>query len=151
MLEIADDATNDYVERIDRNGEPYRAFDAENVQRSRLHVDSRKWLLAKCLPKIYGDRLATVLTGKNGSPVEVKTEMSEHELARRIAIIFDRAARNKTRRAVQSDASRHAAWPMTRAIRPPSVRITIGLEPFMGQVFEVTVCALIWPSCVEHT
>lgn len=33
--------------------------DAEGVdpQRSRLQVDTRKWLLSKVLPKIYGDRL----------------------------------------------------------------------------------------------
>jgi hypothetical protein len=28
------------------------------VQHQRLRVDSRKWLLSKVLPKLYGDRVA---------------------------------------------------------------------------------------------
>lgn len=30
--------------------------EGDNVARSRLQVDSRKWLLSKALPKIYGDK-----------------------------------------------------------------------------------------------
>jgi hypothetical protein len=57
IIEIADDGTNDYVERKNKDGETHRAFDAEQVQRSRLRVEARKWLLSKALPKVYGDRL----------------------------------------------------------------------------------------------
>jgi hypothetical protein len=32
-------------------------FDAEHVQRSRLRLDTRKWLLSKALPKVYGDKV----------------------------------------------------------------------------------------------
>ena len=32
--------------------------DAAAVQHQRLRVDSRKWLLSKVLPKLYGDRVA---------------------------------------------------------------------------------------------
>jgi hypothetical protein len=32
-------------------------FDATAVVRNRLRVDSRKWLLSKLLPKVYGDKL----------------------------------------------------------------------------------------------
>ena len=40
-----------------------RTFDAgpdgkSNIARSRLQFDARRWLLSKCLPKVYGDRLA---------------------------------------------------------------------------------------------
>jgi hypothetical protein len=38
----------------------------ENLQRSRLRVDTRKWLLSKALPKIYGDKLA--LGGDQDAP-----------------------------------------------------------------------------------
>jgi tyrosyl-tRNA synthetase len=57
IIEIADDASNDYAERENRDGENVRAFDPEHVQRARLRVEARKWLLSKALPKVYGDRL----------------------------------------------------------------------------------------------
>lgn len=52
ILEIADDGTNDFVAT-----EKGPAFNAEHVQRSRLRVDTRKWLLAKALPRLYGDKV----------------------------------------------------------------------------------------------
>jgi Bacteriophage Sf6, terminase small subunit-like len=52
LLEIADDGRNDWLER---EGVP--VINGEAIARSRLRVDTRKWLLAKALPKIYGDRL----------------------------------------------------------------------------------------------
>ena len=41
--------------------------DNEHMQRSRLRVDTRKWLLAKVLPKVYGDKLQH--TGEGGGAV----------------------------------------------------------------------------------
>ena len=55
IIEIADDSAGDFV--ITEDGR--RVVDHENVNRSRLKVDSRKWLLSKLLPKRYGDRLTT--------------------------------------------------------------------------------------------
>ncbi len=52
-LGIADDGLNDWVE----NNKGEKVLDHEHVQRSRLRLDTRKWLLAKCLPKIYGDKI----------------------------------------------------------------------------------------------
>jgi hypothetical protein len=57
MLEIADDATNDWVDRKMANGELERVVDHEHIKRSALRVDTRKWMLSKALPKVYGDRL----------------------------------------------------------------------------------------------
>jgi hypothetical protein len=57
LLEIADDGTNDWVKRQRQDGSTETVFDAEHYQRSRLRVDTRKWLLSKALPKIYGDKL----------------------------------------------------------------------------------------------
>lgn len=52
MIEIADDATNDFM--ATEKGE---AFNAEHVQRSKLRIETRKWMLAKMQPKKYGDKL----------------------------------------------------------------------------------------------
>lgn len=69
-LDIADDATNDWVRRHnERTGQSEDVFNAEHYQRSRLRLDTRKWLLSKCLPKIYGDKLA--LGGPDGGPLQV--------------------------------------------------------------------------------
>ncbi len=57
ILEIADDSTNDFMERKRADGPSETVLNAEHVQRSRLRVDTRKWLLAKLQPKKYGDRL----------------------------------------------------------------------------------------------
>jgi len=56
LLEIADNGSNDWMER---NGEENAGWVAngEAIARSRLRVDTRKWLLSKCLPKVYGDKL----------------------------------------------------------------------------------------------
>jgi hypothetical protein len=40
-----------------RNGWKVREVDQEAINRSRLRVDTRKWLLAKLLPKVYGEKL----------------------------------------------------------------------------------------------
>jgi hypothetical protein len=55
LLEIADDGSNDWMERQDGENAGYQ-FNGEHFQRSRLRVDTRKWLLSKALPKVYGDR-----------------------------------------------------------------------------------------------
>ena len=41
------------------------------VQKHKLRVDTRRWLLSKLAPKKYGDKTTTELTGANGGPVAV--------------------------------------------------------------------------------
>ena len=57
IIEIADDATNDFMERKRKDGSLETALNAENIQRSRLRVDARKWLMARMAPKKYGSRI----------------------------------------------------------------------------------------------
>lgn len=54
MYEISDDGTNDFY--VDEKTGKIKV-DHENIQRSRLRVDTRKWVASKLLPKIYGDKL----------------------------------------------------------------------------------------------
>jgi hypothetical protein len=62
MLEIADDARNDWMDKQVR-GDTIRVIDEECVKRSQLRVETRKWLLSKMLPKVYGDKLQTEHSG----------------------------------------------------------------------------------------
>jgi hypothetical protein len=55
ILEIADDSQGDYVERETRKGITL-VLRAEAVSRSKLRVDTRKWMLARIAPKKYGDK-----------------------------------------------------------------------------------------------
>jgi hypothetical protein len=67
-LKMADEviALSDGLEAGDSRFEP------GVVQRHRLMVDSRKWILSKALPKIYGDRISAEVTGADGGPVQVE-------------------------------------------------------------------------------
>ncbi len=57
ILEIADDGRNDWIVRRKDGGSTELTVDHEHINRSRLRVDARRWLLSKALPKTYGDRL----------------------------------------------------------------------------------------------
>jgi hypothetical protein len=57
IMDIADDSGNDV--KYTEHGE---VINSEFVQRSRLRVDSRKWMLGKMNPKKYGDKID--LTGE---------------------------------------------------------------------------------------
>lgn len=75
IVDISDDSANDYgfKEGEDKDGQGAKpVFLAENVQRAKLRVDSRKWVAAKLRPKKYGDFMRNELTGKDGGPVEGK-------------------------------------------------------------------------------
>ena len=56
-LAIADDATNDYIERQGEDGTTAYRLNGEHVQRSKLRIDTRKWMAGKLRPKKYGDKL----------------------------------------------------------------------------------------------
>ena len=90
ILEIADDARNDWVER---NGE--RVVDNEAVQRSRLRVDARKWAAAKLLPKVYGDKIEQTVTGPDSGPVKLEVEAKvQARLAESLARLRAKLAAN---------------------------------------------------------
>ena len=77
ILSIADDGTNDYVEKMSQEGEVvgYQT-NGEAIQRSRLRVDTRKWYLSKVLPKVYGDKVTNELTGADGEAIKTESKVS---------------------------------------------------------------------------
>lgn len=83
LLDIADDGSNDWMIREGKNEDPGWAANGEHIQRSRLRVDTRKWLLSKMLPKVFGDRLSAELTGKDGEPLMPESS-SPRDIARAI-------------------------------------------------------------------
>lgn len=56
-LDISDDISNDNIVKVnEKTGEEYVVCNSEYVNRSRLRVDTRKWLASKLAPRIYGDK-----------------------------------------------------------------------------------------------
>jgi hypothetical protein len=64
LLDIADDGTNDWMERETANGGTYTVLNNEAIGRSRLRVDTRKWYLSKVLPKKFGEKVDVTSGGK---------------------------------------------------------------------------------------
>ena len=69
IIEIGDDATNDWMTRRDGS----KSVDQEVVNRARLRIDARKWLMSKLAPKTYGEKVEI-------AHVNQPAEMSDHEL-----------------------------------------------------------------------
>ena len=66
ILDIADNATNDWMETSSEGGGKAYKLNGEAVQRSRLRIDSRKWLASKLKPKRYGDKIQQEITAPEG-------------------------------------------------------------------------------------
>lgn len=84
ILQIADDGRNDWIERKDQDNAGY-AENGEALRRSQIRIDARKWMAGKLRPKVYGDRSIVEGPGPNGEHTVKTEEMTETELARRIA------------------------------------------------------------------
>lgn len=63
ILEIADDSKSDTITKVGQGGKEYEAENTEWVNRSKLRVESRKWIAAKLKPRKYGDKMQTELSG----------------------------------------------------------------------------------------
>lgn len=77
VLTIADDDSGDR----DADGKPNSA----SVQRARLQVDARRFLMSKLAPKVYGDRTTVEHTGT----VEQRVTLSDRERLRRLATFLE--------------------------------------------------------------
>jgi hypothetical protein len=89
-LEIADNRDGDWVlnpktERMD--------FCHENVQRSRVRIETRQKCIARAWPERFSDRysVSNEVTGKDGAPLIPENNASPRELARAILDIFGSA------------------------------------------------------------
>lgn len=66
VLDIADDARNDWMERRGEDDAGWVA-NGEHIQRSKLRIDARKWMAAKLRPKAYGDKVEMDHKSSDGS------------------------------------------------------------------------------------
>jgi len=86
IIEISDDASNDWMARNGKDDEPSWSVNGEHIQRSKLRSDNRKWLLSKLKPHQYGDKVTVGGDEKN----PIKHEHKLDEFSSRIARIASR-------------------------------------------------------------
>lgn len=90
LNDIADTGANDWMERNDPKNPGYIA-NGEHINRSRLRIDTRKWIMSKLAPKKYGERVE--LAGDPESPLV--QPIDEIEIARIVAFLLTRAAKKQ--------------------------------------------------------
>lgn len=67
LLQIADEPVGTLVSGGTDNGA---------VQKQRLQVDTRKWLLSKLAPQRYGEKQLVEMTGKDGGPIKSESVLN---------------------------------------------------------------------------
>jgi hypothetical protein len=75
-MDISDDSTKDVIPVRGPDGRVTAQSNGVAVMRARLRVDTRKWFLARMLPKQYGDSVRTEVTGKDGGPIKIEHDLS---------------------------------------------------------------------------
>ncbi len=82
IIEISDDGRNDYIERTNDDGSKTKTaiLDKEHVQRSKLRIDARKWVLSKLMPKQYGDKTTLQHEGQDGGAIQVNLNAVDSKL-----------------------------------------------------------------------
>lgn len=69
ILEIADDTSGD-TKVVERESGSVDVCNSEWISRSKLRVDSRKWLMSKLAPKKYGEKVEQFISGPSGGPIQ---------------------------------------------------------------------------------
>lgn len=94
MLDIADDGSNDWMEKKDDEGGNIGwRENGEALKRSQLRVATRQWMASKLLPKKYGDKLTNIHEGGD-KPIETK-DVSDLDRAKAMAFLATKATRSK--------------------------------------------------------
>ena len=90
-VEIADDDTLDTLDSVDKQGNSIQVANHANVQRDRLRIDTRKFMMSKIARHIYGERVNHEHSGEIHQRHTV--ELSDRERMRRLAtfMLEDRA------------------------------------------------------------
>ena len=89
IIEIADNCTDDvqFLVADDESGEGAKASIKHSaIQRARVQIDARKWVMGKMAPKKYSDKLLTEHSGLDGGPIKTESlvTMAPDEAYRRL-------------------------------------------------------------------
>ena len=84
ITDIVDDSSNDWIEYETEAGRIVTQVNQEHIARAKLRVDHRKWIAAKVIPALYGDRVSVEHSGT------VQHEARVSERAERVRLIRER-------------------------------------------------------------
>lgn len=84
-IEIADDGTNDWM-----NTERGPQLDSEHIQRSKIRIETRRWLAERMAPKRYGVKQGVDITNSDAS-----LQVDETARSARVAQLLALAAQRK--------------------------------------------------------
>lgn len=107
-LDIADDGSNDWMESNNPDNPGWR-FNGEHAQRSRLRVDTRKWIASKLLPKKYGDKLEVEGMGSIANLVQINIIGANGEPPKSLLDGKVEIGKGMTRRLKPADGERKVA------------------------------------------
>lgn len=97
MKDISDDGSNDWMEKELRGGHTEIVLDREHVERSKVRIATRQWILARMMPKKYGER--TILQGdKDADPLQSQVT---HEISQSVTGIVKQIALTKATRSLE--------------------------------------------------
>jgi len=82
MLDIADEGSNDWMDAHDKDNAGYK-LNGEHIQRSKLRIDTRKWIASKQKPKKYGDKQQIDIA-------DITEEVSDDDLNDRITELMEK-------------------------------------------------------------
>jgi hypothetical protein len=77
MLDIADDGSNDWMERKREDGSTEEVLNHEHIQRSKLRIDARKWMAGKLRPKVYGDATTLKHADADGEKLDLASVVAQ--------------------------------------------------------------------------
>lgn len=75
-IDIADDGSNDWMEKTLRSGETIEVVNHEHVSRSKLRVDTRLAMIKKLDPQRFGDKIQQEISGPDGGPIRVEDALA---------------------------------------------------------------------------
>jgi hypothetical protein len=88
MREIADDGSNDWMDRKNGDGTTTRVVDHEHINRSKLRVDTIKWQLSKMNPRRFGER--QLIEADVRADVRIENERSDMDAAKSLAFLLQK-------------------------------------------------------------
>lgn len=80
LLTIADDTSNDTKTIVNGNGESVEVENKEWVNRSKLRIDTRKWIASKLLPRKYGDKTQSDVNLSTSPDVSIVIDSTQKKL-----------------------------------------------------------------------
>ena len=61
---MADDGRNDFMERVRQNGETFVDANREHLERSKIRISTRQWIIERILANKYGPKPQVVVNNQ---------------------------------------------------------------------------------------